>query len=189
MRVIIDTDPGIDDAVALALAVKSPELDIAAITTTYGNTTVTRATRNAKELLIRLGVRKKFLICRRGSPVVRPLEVAAETHGEHGLGYAEMEYVEESEHHAVEAPGIILQAAAESDAPMTIICLGPLTNLALALALDRPLLQAQLVEIVLMGGEPNGHGNVTPVSEFDFGAIPRPRRSSCKAAFRFAWSD
>lgn len=87
MRVLIDTDPGIDDAVALALAIKSPELDIAAITTTYGNTAVTRATRNARELLARLGMQGKIPVhAGAARPLVRPLEVAADTHGEHGLG-------------------------------------------------------------------------------------------------------
>ena len=173
MRVIIDTDPGIDDSLALALAVNSPELEIAAVTTIFGNTTVDRATRNARELFIRLGVKEKIPVhAGADRPLLRPLEVAADTHGEHGLGYAALEYEPEQEHHAVEAPGIILQTAAESPDPITLISLGPLTNLAIALCLDRPLLQAQVAEIVLMGGEPNGNGNITPVSEFNFWCDP-----------------
>jgi inosine-uridine nucleoside N-ribohydrolase len=84
MRVIIDTDPGIDDSVALA--VKSPELEIVAITTTYGNTTAPRATRNARELLARLGVREKIPVYPGAErPLLRLQEVAANTHGELGV--------------------------------------------------------------------------------------------------------
>jgi len=175
MRIIIDTDPGIDDAVALALAVKSPELEIAAITTTFGNTTVARATRNAREVLTRLDMREQIPVYSGADrPLVRLLETAAETHGEHGLGYTEMLFEAEIQPQdiAVEAPGTILRLVAESDEPMTLICIGPLTNLALALALDRPMLQRQVAEIVLMGGEPNGNGNITPVSEFNFWCDP-----------------
>jgi len=171
MRVIIDTDPGIDDSVALALAVHSPELEIAAITTTYGNTTVERATCNALHLLARLEVREKIPVHPGADrPLLRPLAVAAETHGETGIGYAACEMTAETGD--VAAPGVMLRLAAASPTPITFICLGPLTNLALALALDRPLLQQQVAEIVLMGGEPDGHGNVTPVSEFNFWCDP-----------------
>ena len=171
MRVIIDTDPGIDDSVALALAIHSPELDIAAITTTYGNTTVARATRNTHQLLARLDAGRRFPIHPGADrPLLRPLAAAADTHGEDGLGYAEIDLEEEIGD--VEAPQAILRLAAESATPITLICLGPLTNLALALALDRALLRRQVTEIVLMGGEPYAHGNVTPVSEFNFWCDP-----------------
>ncbi len=171
MRVIIDTDPGIDDSVALALAVHSPELDIAAITTTYGNTTVVRATRNARQLLARLDVKdaSPFTPGRTARCCARwrwpPIRMAND-----GLGYADdrsgrgRRGCGGAAHHAAPGRGIA--------APITLICLGPLTNLALALALDRPLLQQQVAEIVLMGGEPNAHGNVTPVSEFNFWCDP-----------------
>lgn len=173
MRVIIDTDPGIDDAVALALAVASPELDILAVTTTYGNTTVANATRNARELFARLGVRERIPVHPGADrPLLRELAVASDTHGEYGLGYADLIFEPETSEHAVEAPGVLLQHAATEQEPIMLICLGPLTNVALALALDRPLLQAQVREIVLMGGEPNGHGNITPVAEFNFWCDP-----------------
>ncbi len=171
MRVIIDTDPGIDDSVALALAVHSPELEIAAITTTYGNTTVGRATRNARQLLARLGVAQRIPIHPGADrPLLRPLAVAADTHGEDGLGYATIDLQEEAGD--VVAPHTLLRLAAEASTPITLICLGPLTNLALALALDRPLLRQQVEEIVFMGGEPHAHGNITPVSEFNFWCDP-----------------
>ncbi|MHB0937413.1 MAG: nucleoside hydrolase [Armatimonadota bacterium] len=173
MRVIIDTDPGIDDSVALALAAASPELEIAAVTTTYGNTTVDRATRNTRELLTRLGVSERIPVHPGADrPLLRPLQVAADTHGEEGLGYAEIAHAVLPENEPLEAPHLMLRLAAISDQPLTLICLGPLTNLALALALDRPLLQQQVTEIVLMGGEPDGYGNITPVSEFNFWCDP-----------------
>ncbi|OPZ83382.1 MAG: Pyrimidine-specific ribonucleoside hydrolase RihA [bacterium ADurb.Bin429] len=182
MRVIVDTDPGIDDAVAIALAMRSPELEIAAVTTVFGNTTVDRATRNTREVLARLGMRDRIpVFAGADRPLLRPLAVAADTHGETGFGYAghafepepppgtpprEPPWTEATEG-IIEAPGALQRLAASSPAPMTLICLGPLTNVALALALNRELLRAQVKEIVLMGGEPNGFGNATPVSEFN----------------------
>lgn len=173
MRVLIDTDPGIDDSVALALAVRSPELEIVAVITTYGNTTVDRATRNARELFARLEVSGKIPVhAGADRPLLRPLQVAGDTHGIEGLGYAQLEHELALEEQPLEGPLAMLRAASLSDEPLTLICLGPLTNLALALALDRPVLQQQIAEIVLMGGEPDGYGNVTPVSEFNFWCDP-----------------
>ena len=175
MRILIDTDPGIDDSVALALAVRSPELEIAAVTTVFGNTTVPRATRNAEELFARLGVRERISVYPGADrPLVRALQVATDTleHGENGLGYAEAEFVVEPESPAIDAPLAMLRAVSTSQEPLTFICLGPLTNLAIALALDRPLLQSRLAEIVVMGGAPDGWGNITPVAEFNFWCDP-----------------
>ncbi len=172
MRVIIDTDPGIDDSVALALAVRSPEIDIAAITTTYGNAPVADTTRNAREVLARLGAEARIPVYPGADrPLLRSLEVALDTHGVHGIGYV-APTLPHDELLTVDAPQVILRLAAASQQPLTLVALGPLTNLALALALDRPLLREQVAEIVLMGGEPNGYGNITPVSEFNIWCDP-----------------
>src|SRR3954467_11155701 len=84
--VLIDTDPGIDDAVALALAAKLPELRIAAITTTHGKTDVDRATRNARLVASLAGIEAP-VISGAGAPLVREARPARETHGPEGLGH------------------------------------------------------------------------------------------------------
>jgi purine nucleosidase len=128
-------------------------------------------------LLSRLGVREKIPIYPGADrPLLRGLAVAADTHGEQGLGYASYQFELEPDYLAVDAPGVLLRELANATAPLTLICLGPLTNLAIALALDRPLLQRQLREIVLMGGEPTGNGNITPVSEFNVWSDPEAAR-------------
>jgi pyrimidine-specific ribonucleoside hydrolase len=88
IRLVIDTDPGIDDVVTLALATRSPELDIVAITTTYGNATIENTTRNAYELLRILGRTHIPMHPGADRPLVRELVTAPETHGETGVGYA-----------------------------------------------------------------------------------------------------
>src|SRR5207302_9425394 len=85
----IDTDPGIDDMLALLLALASPELDIRGISVSYGNTTVENAFRNAVAILRRAGKRATLAVGAR-RPLKRPLAVARDTHGESGLGYAEL---------------------------------------------------------------------------------------------------
>ncbi|PYO70377.1 MAG: nucleoside hydrolase, partial [Gemmatimonadetes bacterium] len=85
--VIIDTDPGIDDCLALLLALKSPELDVRGISISYGNTVIEHAWRNAVEILRRAGQRRPLAVGAR-RPLKRPLVTARDTHGDSGLGYA-----------------------------------------------------------------------------------------------------
>ena len=89
LPIIIDTDPGIDDCLALLLALNSPELDVRAISISYGNTGVENAYRNCVEILRRANRRAPIGIGAR-RPLKRQLEVAADTHGPSGLGYAEV---------------------------------------------------------------------------------------------------
>src|SRR5690348_11093926 len=120
--------PGIDDALALLLALRSPELDVRGISVSYGNTVVEHAHRNALELLRRTGRRLPVAVGAR-RPLKRGLAVALETHGPSGLGYA-----------AVPPAGSTLdfvkpldRLLADQPAPVTLVTLGPLTSLALAL--------------------------------------------------------
>lgn len=172
--VIIDTDPGIDDALAIALAVRSPELKLLALTTTYGNGEVPATTRNARHLLERLGAGGIEVFPGAARPLVREPAVAVETHGEEGLGYAAVPAREGTA--PVEAPGAILRLLAAAPEPVTVIALGPLTNLALALALDRELCCGRISEIVWMGGSAGAPGNTTPVSEFNAWCDPEAAR-------------
>ncbi len=199
--ILIDTDPGIDDALAIALAVRSSELQVLGISTVYGNATAARTTRNARLLLERLGAGSVPVWRGADRPLVRDLVVAAETHGEEGLGYAAVPPVAEDgtpparerrdpggtarrgdrgaarTDPVVRAPLAILRALHEATRPVTIVALGPLTNVALALALDRGGVRRSVREIIWMGGSAGAPGNTTPVSEFNAWSDPEAARA------------
>jgi inosine-uridine nucleoside N-ribohydrolase len=162
LPVIIDTDPGIDDMLALFLALASPELDVRGISVSYGNTAVENAFRNAVVILRRAGKRTTLGVGAR-RPLKRALEVAAETHGESGLGYAE-----------VPPAGVILdfvksldRMLAEQPEPVTLVTLGPVTSLALALRRDPELVRAKVTRHIAMIGNVAAKGNTTRYAEFN----------------------
>lgn len=162
LPVLIDTDPGIDDCLALLLALASPELDVRGIVVSYGNTVVEHAHRNAVEIVRRAGRRVAVGVSAR-RPLRRALAVALETHGESGLGYA-----------TVPAAGSVLDFAkplermlAEQPEPVTLVTLGPLTGLAKALGRDPALVRAKVARHVAMVGNLEAAGNTTPYSEFN----------------------
>jgi purine nucleosidase len=176
LPIIIDTDPGIDDALAIALAVRSPELNLLAVTTTYGNGPVVTTTRNARHLLRRLGAGGVPVYPGAQRPLVREPAFATETHGDQGLGYADVPDTEPVAG-AVVAPGALLKLLADAAEPVTVVALGPLTNLALALALDRERCSRCIREIAWMGGSAGAPGNTTPVSEFNAWCDPEAARA------------
>jgi inosine-uridine nucleoside N-ribohydrolase len=160
--VVIDTDPGIDDCLALLLAFASPELDVRGIAVSYGNTVLEHAHRNALEIVRRAGRRVSVGVSAR-RPFRRPLAVAAETHGESGLGYA-----------AVPGAGSVLDFAKPLDrllaaqpGPVTLVTLGPLTGLARALRRDADLVRRRVARHIAMVGSIDAPGNATPHSEFN----------------------
>ncbi|HYK81610.1 MAG TPA: nucleoside hydrolase [Gemmatimonadales bacterium] len=162
LAILIDTDPGIDDMLALLLALASPELDVRGITVSYGNTLVENAYRNAVEILRRAGKRVTLGMSAR-RPLKRPLAVARETHGDSGLGYA-----------ALPPAGVTLdfvrpleRLLAEQPHPVTLVTLGPLTGLALALHSDAALVRAKVARHIAMAGNLAAQGNTTRYSEFN----------------------
>jgi inosine-uridine nucleoside N-ribohydrolase len=162
LPVIIDTDPGIDDLLALWLALHSPELDVRGISVSYGNTVVEHAHRNTVEILRRAGKRVPIAIGAR-RPLKRQLAVAVETHGESGLGHAELP-----------PAGVILdwvkpldRLLAAQEEPVTLVTLGPVTSLALALRRDAALVRAKVARHIAMIGNIEAKGNTTPHSEFN----------------------
>lgn len=129
-RVIIDTDAGIDDAVAIALGLHSPEISVCAITTTYGNNTVVAATRNVRALLDRVGRPSIPVSAGASAPLdggPLPPRIA---HGPSGLGYATLPPLPR---HVVPQPAALGRAIRQVPAPVTVVTMGPLTNLAWAL--------------------------------------------------------
>src|SRR5688572_630348 len=165
--VLIDTDPGIDDAVALALASRLPELAIVGLTTCHGNTDVARATRNAREVARRVGLDAP-ITAGAPAPLRRTAHPARETHGDEGLGHWIPDTLAATEpDHAAQA---IAEAAGENHR-LTLICLGPLTNLARAIAMFDHVAPT-LGPIFIMGGTVGVRGTQTRWSEFNWWGDP-----------------
>lgn len=167
--VIIDTDPGIDDALAIAIALFSNELDVRLITTVAGNVSLEKVTYNALRLLKFFG--KEIPVAKGADrPLILPLEDASNVHGTSGMeGY---DFEEPDEHlllkeHAVEAMRRVLM---ESSEKITLVPIGPLTNIALLLRLY-PEVMPKIEEIVLMGGSAS-RGNKGVMSEFNIATDP-----------------
>lgn len=163
--IIIDTDPGIDDAMAILFALKCPELDVLALTTVFGNHHVEVTTRNALRLL-ELAGRDDIPVARgAGSPLVRayagPHTVV---HGEDGLGDAGLTSEPESEAAHTRAAQFIVEAIMARPGEITLVPIGPLTNIAMALKLEPRIVKAAR-RVVLMGGAAFVPGNVSPVAE------------------------
>ncbi len=176
-RVIIDTDPGIDDALALILALNSPELDVAAVTTVCGNVDVDTATRNLVTVLNLLPGPCPVLARGAAKPLVRKPFPASHIHGLDGLGDSRSSASKQEPRSSGlvlsgrDGADEILHQLGSSPEPLTIISLGPLTNL--ALARDRnPGLFRQTKQLVMMGGAYCGPGNITPAAEFNIFADP-----------------
>jgi purine nucleosidase len=172
MPVVIDTDPGIDDALALLFAWNSPEIQVEVITTVAGNVTIEAASRNLLRLLaLRRPVPRPVVAAGAPGPLARALTTATRYHGEDGLGdlpdWPEVERLPGSPG-AVE---VILDSARRHERDLTIIALGPLTNLALALKEDAGALE-RVGRVVAMGGAIDVPGNVTPTAEFNMFVDP-----------------
>ena len=162
-RILIDCDPGHDDAIALLLALASPEVEVVGVTTVAGNQTLEKTTANAIRVLDFVGRDDIPVAAGAGRPLLRDPFVAAYVHGETGLDGPDLPppQREPIEQHAVDF-------LAEHVAGTTLVPIGPLTNVALLLA-THP--NARPERIVLMGGA-IGLGNVTPAAEFNIWADP-----------------
>ncbi|HKN31440.1 MAG TPA: nucleoside hydrolase [Roseiarcus sp.] len=175
---LIDTDTASDDAVAIIMALSAPDVRVLALTTVAGNISVEQATRNAlytadicgSDVPVHIGAR---------APLTRALQDAQWFHGRDGLGdhgYPAPRRAPEREH-AVEA---ILRLAEENPG-LTLVTLGPLTNVALALARD-PGLAGKIGRCVVMGGAPCCEGNVTPAAEYNIWVDPEAARAVFRSA-------
>ena len=168
---IIDCDPGVDDAVGLLLAFASPELDLRAITTVGGNVPVKTTTRNARIIRQVAGRQDVPVFAGAARPLRRDPAGAGEFHGAEGLG--DLEAVEPeapaADGSAVEAMVRIVMAAEPKSVALAVM--GPMTNVALALRAE-PRLAERLGPVVVMGGARSEGGNITPSAEFNIWADP-----------------
>jgi inosine-uridine nucleoside N-ribohydrolase len=167
--ILLDCDPGHDDAMAMLLALASPEVELLGITTVAGNQTLAKTTANALRMLEFAGRDDIAVAAGADRPLVREPAVAADVHGETGLDGPDLPPPEGSPiaAHAVDYLAERIHACAR---PVTLVPTGPLTNVALLLA-RHPDVTANLERIVLMGGAV-AEGNVTPAAEFNIWADP-----------------
>lgn len=182
---VIDTDPGIDDALALLLAWGSPELDVLALTVVAGNAPLADAARNAARLVaVRRPARQPPIVLGAAAPLRRALVTATpDEHGADGLGDA-VDWPPVTGPPASPSAAETLVALARTHAErLTLIALGPLTNLALALRLDADALR-RTGRVVWMGGAVDVPGNAGPDAEFNAYADPEAAREVFDAGLR-----
>jgi len=174
-KVILDTDPGVDDTMAIAYALCHPEIQLLALTTVFGNTSVEFATRNAQYVLDCFGAVEVAVAKGAAIPSVQsPLPYADYVHGHDGLGTVyplqpealnpDAAYANVSK---LDAADFMIDAARKAPGEITLIAVGPLTNIALALARE-PKLPSLIRALVIMGGTVDEPGNVSPLAEANF---------------------
>ena len=164
-RILFDTDPGIDDACAILLALASPELTVEGLSIVHGNCSLEQATVNALSVLELANA--AHIPVARGSelPLVQPSLLAPETHGDTGLGYAKLPEprLKPISQHAVD---FLIEKILGAPGEITLVAIGPLTNVALAIR-QEPRIAEALKEIIIMGGAIRYAGNTTAVAEFN----------------------
>ena len=181
VRLILDVDTGIDDSLALLYASASPEVDLVAVTCVAGNVDARQVAINTLAVLELAGRGDVEVALGRETPLVRTLETTPETHGPRGLGYAELPPAAAglSKRHAVD---VLIVEARRSPGELTLVTLGPRTNLAVAV-LREPELPRLFRRYVLMGGAYRSPGNTAPTTEWNINVDP----DAAKVVFS-AWS-
>jgi purine nucleosidase len=179
---ILDVDTGIDDSLALLYACASPEADLVAVTCLSGNATARDVGRNTRAVLELAGRGDVEVAVGREVPLLRALEITPETHGPHGTGYAELPEPTGSLSTRY-APDVIVAEARRRPGEITLVTLGPLTNLAVAVLVE-PRLPRLLRRWIAMGGTFRAPGNTTPTTEWNIHCDPE----AAKIAFA-AWQS
>ncbi len=169
MDLLIDCDPGVDDAIALLLAFASPELHLRGITTVGGNVPLVHTQTNARKVCQFAQVLNVPVFAGCGRPILRSLVTAEYIHGATGLGQVDLPEptIELQAQHGVD---FLIETLLNSLHPMEIATLGPLTNLAIALVKSPEIIE-KIARVVMMGGATT-HGNVTPSAEFNIYCDP-----------------
>lgn len=168
-KIILDCDPGHDDALAMMLALANPEIDLLAVTTSAGNQTPEKTLHNAMRLLTLMHHQEIPVAGGNRTPLLKPLETAGNVHGKSGLDGAELPEPD-FDVQPLTAIELIAQTLRASADPVTLVVTGPMTNIALFLRVY-PELKSQIAQIVFMGGA-MGLGNWTPSVEFNIYVDP-----------------
>ncbi|MFN8516259.1 MAG: nucleoside hydrolase [Thermomicrobiales bacterium] len=168
-RFLIDTDTASDDAVALVMALKYPDVRVEAITVVAGNVPLDQAVQNAL-YTVELAGATVPVHAGAAAPLLRPLETAQNVHGIDGMGDIHLPLTSRTPTpgHAVD---VLVETINRYPGEITLVTLGPLTNIALAVLRD-PSIAGKVAACVVMGGIGRGYGNVTPVAEFNIWADP-----------------
>jgi purine nucleosidase len=164
-RILIDTDPGIDDALAILLALASPELSLEGLSIVHGNCSLEQAVRNGLSILELAGAGHIPLARGCELPLVQPSLLAPETHGNTGLGYAKLPepQIQPIGQHGSD---FLIEQVLSNPGEITLVAIGPLTNVALAIRKE-PRFAKSLREIIIMGGAIRHEGNTTALAEFN----------------------
>lgn len=184
---LIDTDPGVDDALAILMAFDDPAHEVVGLTIAAGNVGLVHTVRNALKLCEVAGRDDVPVFPGCAAPLLHDAPDAAYVHGQDGFGdtgYTPSGRQAEAEHAAL----AILRLSHVHSGRLLLVALGPLTNLAIALKVD-PTLPSRVARLVVMGGAVTGHGNITPAAEFNVYFDPEAARIVFDAFPRFDLSD
>lgn len=182
-KIILDVDTGVDDALAIMLAVTSGELDILGITTVSGNVSLNQATLNTCKILELLGVSGQIPVFRGADqPLVRDSVFEHRVHGSDGIGGALADMAVTKQAEAERAEDFIIRQVLAQPGEVTLIMTAPLTNLARALH-KCPELTQHAAEVIVMGGVVQGFGNITPTAEYNIYVDPEAAKLVLAAGF------
>lgn len=185
VNVLMDVDTGVDDAMALAMAVESPDIHLVGVTTVAGNVDREQATHNTLRVLDLLGATEVMVCAGMSRPLAREHFDAAHFHGGDGLGGAPFPAPTRTIR-PTSAPEFIVQQARAYGGALTLVMVGPLTNLAVALALE-PELPRLIDRTMIMGGAFDVPGNATPYAEFNIGVDPEAARWVAESGLNATW--
>jgi purine nucleosidase len=164
-HILLDTDPGIDDSLAILLALASPEISLDGLSVVHGNSSAMQGTTNALSVLEL--AKASHIPVHKGCdlPLVQPSLLAPETHGEQGIGYAKLPEPQ-TKPQVQHASDFLIEGIMSKPGEVSLVCIGPLTNLALAIRKD-PRIVKNVREVFIMGGAIRHEGNTTPLAEFN----------------------